>query len=233
MPLVPIPPSESRRLLASIIISLIRKHLAELSLTLTRLRHFRSASILDRVDRCFHVCNPSTQYLRVFVPSIMEHRRACREARRLASTLFFSQFEWGPTLDGVILENEPRKIPTFRYCRQLSAQGSVSHTTCLRLTSFSVFSVDTIQLALKTTSYEFSFLPSYTGSGHHMEIMLLSLHTRDHPRHEPVQRAMCHCKHAPRKFPRAAMYGALWQNIGPDHPRSLGLQNYKNPLTSQ
>ena len=163
---MPIPPSESRRLLALIIISLIRKHLAELSLTLTRLRHFRSASILDRVDRCFHVCNPSMQYLRVFVPSIMEHRRACTEARRLASTLFFSQSEWGPTLDGVILENEPRKIPTFRYCRQLSAQGSVSHTTCLRLTSFSVFSVDTIQLALKTTSYEFSFLPSYTGSGH-------------------------------------------------------------------
>ena len=57
-----------------------------------RLRDFEV--LCDRAHLTL-TCNPSTQYLRVFVPSIMEHRRACTEARRLASTLFLQPVRLG------------------------------------------------------------------------------------------------------------------------------------------
>ena len=44
---------------------------------------------------------------------------------------------------------------------------------------------------------------------------------------------MCYREHTPRDFPREASYSALWENMVPNHQPPLGLQRYKNALTSR
>ena len=44
---------------------------------------------------------------------------------------------------------------------------------------------------------------------------------------------MCYREHTPRDFPQEASYSALWENMVPNHQPPLGLQRYKNALTSR
>src|ERR1700761_7752852 len=102
----------------------------------------------------------------------------------------------------------------------------------MRPTTFPA-SVDITQLAFMTTSYEFSFPASYTGSGY-LTRGLCSSHTHSFSLITNPLAVPCGIvsKHASRNFLRAESYGALWENFGPGHPQSLGLQKYKNPSTS-
>jgi len=120
----------------------------------------------------------------------------------------------------------------FPIMSQLRAQGSASHILCQTDNLLRFFSR---YAPAFSHDHELRIIVSCFVRRigiHHMKFMLLSLHTPIHPNREPARRAMCHRKHAPRDFSRAASYGALWENLGPDHPSSLGLPNYKSPLTS-